>query len=165
MATVLIVAVISTTAAVLIEGAPADEARALDARTKALAAEVRAKAEADRRLMDANQVVETFLSAVSDDLNRVQGAQTIRRRLLQQAADYFARVAQERSSDPILEFEALQATYRAGKVRRLLGEIDGSTSPCSEMRFSEATTSCSVQLAPIEHDKCWVTARSSSASA
>jgi eukaryotic-like serine/threonine-protein kinase len=125
-ATVLIVAVISTAAAVLIEGARRDESRALDARTKALAAEVRAKAEADRRFKDANQVVETFLTAVSEDLRRVQGAQPVRRRLLQQAADYFARVAQERSSDPILEFEALQATYRAGKVRRLLGEIDGA---------------------------------------
>ena len=121
-AALLIVAVVSVGAALLIEGARRDEARALHARTRALEAEVRAKAEADRRLKDANQVVETFLYAVSDDLRRIQGAQAVRRRLLQQAADYFARVAAERSGDPELEYEAFRATYRSGRVRRLLGE-------------------------------------------
>jgi eukaryotic-like serine/threonine-protein kinase len=115
----VLVAVVASVAAVLID-------QSLRKERLALAAEVRAKAEADRRLKDANQVVETFLSAVSDDLNRVQGAQTIRRRLLQQAADYFARVAQERRSDPDLEYEAVRASYRSGKVRRLLGDIDGA---------------------------------------
>ena len=123
-AALLIVAVVSVGAALLIEGARRDEARALDARTRALAAEVRAKAEADRRLKDANQVVETFLAAVGDDLRRVQGAQAVRRRLLQQAADYFARVAAERSGDPELEYQAFRATYRSGKVRRMLSEIE-----------------------------------------
>ena len=123
-AALLIVAVVSVGAALLIEGARRDEARALDARTRALAAEVRAKAEADRRLTDANQVVETFLAGVSDDLRQVQGAQAVRRRLLQQAADYFARVASERSGSPELEYEAFRATYRSGKVRRMLGEVE-----------------------------------------
>jgi tetratricopeptide (TPR) repeat protein len=123
-AALLIVAVVSATAAILIERARRDEARALEARTKALAAEVRAKAEADRRLVDANAVVETFLGAVSDELIGVQGAQPVRRRLLQRAADYFARVAQERSNDPDLGYEAFRAAYRCGTVRRMLGDIE-----------------------------------------
>jgi eukaryotic-like serine/threonine-protein kinase len=127
-ATLLIVAVVSATAAVLIESARRNESRAFDARTRALSAEVQAKAEADRRLKDANEVVDTFLNAVSDDLDKIQGAQNVRRRLLQQAADYFVRVVQERSSDPKLEYEAFRTTYRAGKVRRTLGDLDAAIS-------------------------------------
>ena len=61
-AALVIVTVVSATAAILIESARRNEARALADRTKALAAEVRAKAEADRRLKDASAVVETFLA-------------------------------------------------------------------------------------------------------
>jgi serine/threonine-protein kinase len=125
-AALVIVAVVSATAAILIEKARRDKASALEARTEAMAAEVQAKAEADRRLKDANQVVETFLSAVSDDLERVQGAQPVRLRLLRDAADYFSRVARERSSDPVLEYEAARAAFRSGRVRRLLGTFDAA---------------------------------------
>jgi serine/threonine-protein kinase len=125
-AALLMSAVVSATAAILIEGARRREAKALQARTKALAAEVQAKDEADRRLVDANAVVETFLGAVSDDLIGVQGAQPVRRRLLQRAADYFARVAKERSNDPDLGYEAFRAAYRCGTVRRMLGDIEGA---------------------------------------
>ena len=120
----VIVSVVAATAAVLIERARRDKVSALNARTEALAAEVKAKAEADRRLKDANAVVDTFLGSVADELDRVQGAQAIRRKLLSQAADYFAEVSRERSSDPNIEYEALRTAYRSGKVRRELGDIE-----------------------------------------
>jgi eukaryotic-like serine/threonine-protein kinase len=131
-AALLIVAVVSATAAVLVEAARRNEARAFEARTKALNAEMRARAEADRRLKDASEVVDTFLDAVSDDLDKIQGAQKVRRRLLQQAADYFARVVQDRSSDPEIEYQALRTTYRSGKIRRILGDLDAAISLYSD---------------------------------
>ena len=131
-ATLLIVAVVSATAAVRVEAARRNEARAFEARTKALNAEMRARAEADRRLKDANEVVDTFLDAVSDDLDKIQGAQKVRRRLLQQAADYFSRVVQDRSSDPEIGYQAIRTTYRSGKIRRILGDLDGAISLYSE---------------------------------
>ncbi len=63
---------------------------------------------------------------MADELNRVQGAQPVRRRLLQQAAEYFARVSSERTGDRFLDYEALRATYRAGRIQRALGEIDAA---------------------------------------
>ena len=118
-----------------------------------LAAEVRAKAEADRRLKDANQVVETFLAAVSDDLRQVQGAQVVRRRLLQQAADYFARVAAERSGAPELEYKRSAgptgAARSAGCSARSRKRSPGTTTPpdaartsCVPPRIRPRTSSC-----------------------
>jgi serine/threonine protein kinase/tetratricopeptide (TPR) repeat protein len=123
-AALLFVTVVSAAAAVLVESARRQEASAHAARARALEAEIRAKAEADQRLKEASDVVETFLSTASDDLARVQGAQQIRRRLLKQAADYFARVSRERRSDPELEYEAFRTTYRSGVVHRMLGELE-----------------------------------------
>jgi serine/threonine-protein kinase len=154
-AALLIVAVISATAAILIEGARRREAKALQARTNALAAEVQAKDEADRRLKDANAVVETFLGAVSDDLIGVQGAQPVRRRLLQRAADYFAQVSHERSNDPDLGYEAFRASYRCGTVRRMLGDIEGAidvyrdTARHGEDLLRTASDSSRLQLLPL----------------
>ncbi len=133
-AALLLVAVVASTATVLVsrardrvslalkseQQAHAETERALAAERKALDAERLAKAEATRRFKEARDTIDKSLTGVSDALQYFPGVESARRALLEQAADDYERFAEEKSHDPELRLEAGRARLRLGDVRRML---------------------------------------------
>lgn len=107
---VLVIAVTASLAAVFINQARGREAIA--------------KREAVERLADAERAVDVSLTGVNEVLRFFPSAQTVRQRLLEQAAEDYARFANVQSDDLQLQLEAARAQIRLGNVRLLLDKFD-----------------------------------------
>ncbi len=94
--------------------------------TSARLDETRAKNEATRRLRQAREAADTLLTGVSQGLEKVPGAQDVRTRLLQKAADFYERFSGDRSGDLNLRLESGHALNRLGEVRAILLNLDGA---------------------------------------
>lgn len=128
---VLVIALVSIVAAFLIDQSRRAEATALFnlkiANTKEIAArerETKAKGEAVRRSKQTREAVDTLLSGISDALDEFPGMQGARRRLLERAAQDYARLAEEKSSDKELQAEAARSLMRLGDVYAKLKSVD-----------------------------------------
>ncbi|MDM4014181.1 serine/threonine-protein kinase [Roseiconus lacunae] len=81
---------------------------------------------ADDRFEQAQQVVDDFLSEVADDeglLAKVPGTQPIRRRLLEQARDYYEVFLAESRDDRNMQFETALAYRRLGDIAQVIDPI------------------------------------------
>jgi serine/threonine-protein kinase len=121
-AALVLVAVVSTVAALSISRARENEALALRRAQDSLTAERQAKAEALRRFREARRAIDKSLTGVSNVLEYYPGVQALRARLLEQAALDYERLAAETSTDPELQAEAGRALLRLANVRELLGD-------------------------------------------
>lgn len=123
----VLVAIVSSVAAVVVSNARSRTTLALDSEKKAhertdeaLKSEQIAKAEATLRFKEARNAIDKSLTSVSEALQYFPGVETARRTLLEQAAADYERFAEEKSRDPELRLEAGRAQLRLGDVRRLL---------------------------------------------
>lgn len=128
---VIVIALVATIAAFLIDQSRRAEATALSnlkvANQKEILAreqETRAKGEAVRRSKQTREAVDTLLSGISDALDEFPGMQDARRRLLERAAQDYARLAEEKSSDRELQAEAARSLMRLGDVYAKLKSVD-----------------------------------------
>ena len=83
-----------------------------------------AKQAAVTRLAEAERAVDVSLTGVNEVLKFYPSAQTVRQRLLEQAATDYARFASVQSDDVPLQLEAARAQLRLGNVRLLLDQFD-----------------------------------------
>jgi serine/threonine-protein kinase len=123
-ASLLVVAVISIVAALVVNRARRQEASALARAESALAGEQAAKGQALGYFRDARQAVDTSFIGVSDVLQYYPGVQKLRERLLQQAVNDYQRFAEEKSDDPAIKAEFGRARVRLGDVLRLSAKSD-----------------------------------------
>lgn len=86
--------------------------------------EAQAKREALRRSQQTREAVDTLLAGVGDALDAVPGMQEARKRLLERAAQDYAKLTQESNSDPELQAEAARSLIRLADVRSQLNELD-----------------------------------------
>jgi eukaryotic-like serine/threonine-protein kinase len=124
--TLLIVTIVSTTAAWLVNDARREEAQ------QRLAAE-RAQQQALTRFRQARDSVDKWLTAASMEMQYYPGMADIRRRLLQRAVDDYEHFATEQTDDALLELERARAYVRLGDV--LLA--DGKGEP-ADQAFAKA---------------------------
>jgi serine/threonine protein kinase len=120
---VIAIAVVSIVAALLIDQSRRSEATARANLKIANDAEVLAKHEAIRRTRQTRDAIDNSLSGMSDALETFPGMQDTRRRLLEQAATDYAKLAQEKSLDPELQAEAARNLVRLGDVRIKLNNM------------------------------------------
>ena len=130
---VVVIAVVSVIAAILIDQSRRAEADALRrmeiANNLEIAArkkETAAKQEALRRSKQTREAVDTLLSGVSDALDAFPGMHDARRRLLERAAQDYARLAQENNKEPELQAEAARSLVRLADVQATLNSIDNA---------------------------------------
>ncbi len=83
-----------------------------------------AKKAAVERLAEAEHAVDVSLTGVNEVLKFYPSAQTVRQRLLEQAAADYARFASVESDDVSLQLEAARAQLRLGSVRLQLNQFD-----------------------------------------
>lgn len=128
---VIVIAVVSVMAAILIDQSRRAEAEALrqlgianDLEIKARHKETAAKQEALRRSKQTREAVDTLLSGVSDALDAFPGMHDARRRLLERAAQDYARLAQENNKEPELQAEAARSLVRLADVQSILNALD-----------------------------------------
>ena len=129
--TLVFVSIVSSLAAILIDGARR-QTRA------SLAAESIARAEAGRRLIQARESIDTLLTGVAEGLAQIPGAQKVRRNLLEKAAMQYRQLATEKGDDPALRFESGSAYARLGTIRVQLGDFAGAE---SDFRAAESALS------------------------
>ena len=85
----------------------------------------RALAASEESLRDAMQVVEEFLTKVSEDtLLNQPGLQPVRRELLEKALAYFQKFLRQRANDPRVQRELAGAMFRVGQITELLESPD-----------------------------------------
>ncbi len=89
----------------------------------------RHRLEAVRRLHEARDAVDTWLTGASDVLENLPGVQRVRQRLLEQALARYTLFAGEVSDDADIELERARSLLRLGDVQKLLvrpTEAEGS---------------------------------------
>ncbi len=89
-------------------------------------AELRAKNEATRRFQETIAGIHLLLDVVNQDLGDFQfyrGLYDVRQRLLEEIADAYRRLSEQRSDDPVLHMESGKAFIGLGSVRRALGDM------------------------------------------
>jgi serine/threonine-protein kinase len=89
--------------------------------TSASIVTARALAASEESLRDAMQVVEEFLTKVSEDtLLNQPGLQPVRRDLLEKALVYYQKFLRQRANDPRVQSELAGAMFRVGQITELL---------------------------------------------
>lgn len=81
----------------------------------------RHRLEAVRRLHEARDAVDTWLTGTSDVLENLPGVQRVRQRLLEQALARYTQFTAEVSDDEDIELERARSLLRLGDVHKLLG--------------------------------------------
>lgn len=163
---VVVIAAVSTIAAVLVNGAHqreltahADTREAHENLKIANAAEVAAKEDARLQFQRARQAVDESLIGVSEGLVNTPGAQEFRVRFLEKAAQDYEKFANEKSDDTELKIEFARALIRVGDVRRLLNQFEEAKSSyesaISRLKECLPPDRQSLEFAPI-HDKLGV---------
>jgi len=124
----VVMAVLATTAAVLVDHARRGEQAALVRVTASLSAERAAKAEAQANLTLARRAVEDYFTKISEnallkrqDAAEVRDLRTLRKELLEVALDYSSRLIARRSSDPALRADQAAAFARVGRINEEIG--------------------------------------------
>jgi eukaryotic-like serine/threonine-protein kinase len=125
----VLVAVVASVAALLID-------QSLRKERLALAAETQARADANRRLKQARESIDTLLTGVGEGLAKVPGAQKVRKQLLEKAASQYRQLADEKGDDSAIRYESGSALARLGRIRFLLGDYPGAE---ANLRAAEAT--------------------------
>ena len=125
------IAVVSVLAAILIDQSRRAEAEALRkleiANTQEVMArkqETLAKQAALRRSQQTREAVDIMLSGMGDALDAFPGMHDVRRRLLERAAQDYARLAEENNSDTDLQAESARSLVRLAEVLFKLNSID-----------------------------------------
>ncbi|MES2792786.1 MAG: protein kinase [Planctomycetota bacterium] len=125
------IALVAIVATILIDQSRRAEAEALRrlsiANTQEVAArkqETLAKQEALRRSRQTREAVDTLLSGMSDALDAFPGMNNVRRRLLERAAEDYARLAQEKNQDAELQSEAASSLVRLADVQMKLNSLE-----------------------------------------
>jgi serine/threonine protein kinase/tetratricopeptide (TPR) repeat protein len=125
------IALVAIVATILIDQSRRAEAEALRrlsiANTQEVAArkqETLAKQEALRRSRQTREAVDTLLSGMSDALDAFPGMNNVRRRLLERAAEDYARLAQEKNQDAELQAEAARSLVRLADVQTKLNSLE-----------------------------------------
>lgn len=125
------IAVISVLAAILIDQSRRAEAEALrrlevanQQEVMARKQETMAKQEALRRSRQTREAVDTMLSGMSDALDAFPGMHDVRKRLLERAAQDYARLAEENNADSELQAESARSLVRLAEVLAKLNSID-----------------------------------------
>jgi len=125
------IAVLATTAAVLVDQARRGEQAALFRVKASLSAERAAKAEAEANLTLARRAVDDYFTKISEnsllkrqDAAEVRDLRTLRKELLEVALDYHNRLITRRSSDPSLRAEQAAAYARVGRINDEIGSKD-----------------------------------------
>jgi len=129
----VVMAVLATTAAVLVDQARRGEQAALSRVTASLSAERAAKAEAEANLTLARRAVEDYFTKISEnallkrqDAAEVRDLRTLRKELLEVALDYFNRLITRHSSDPRLRLEQAAAFARVGRINEEIGSKEAA---------------------------------------
>ena len=132
-AALVIVAIVATVSAVVVNASRRQVERALAAETDALGtaeaaleSERAARAEATRRFREARNAVDKSLTGVSEVLTFFPGVEPLRLELLEEAARDLEQLANERSDDVDLRAESGRALIRLGDVRQLTGKNDAA---------------------------------------
>jgi len=129
----VVIAVLATTAAVLVDQARRREQAALFRVTASLSAERAAKAEAEANLTLARRAVDDYFTKISEnsllkrqDAAEVRDLRTLRKELLEVALDYYNRLTTRGSSDPSLRTEQAAAYARVGRINDEIGSKDAA---------------------------------------
>lgn len=129
-----VVIVVAVTAAVLVNRARVGEIAAHSETQDALQAESVAKEAAEKAQKEATEfflasrrTVDTLYRELSDSLSEYPAVQSLRVKLLEEAATEYERLAETRSEVPELKFEAARSLVRLGEVWRLLRDFDRAT--------------------------------------
>jgi len=122
------VAVLASTAAVIVDQARRRVEVARTRATLALAAERAAKAEAQANLRMAGQAVDDYFTKISEnallkrqDAAEVRDLRPLRSELLEVALDYYNRLATRPSTSPALRAEQAAAYSRVGRIKEEIG--------------------------------------------
>ena len=134
-AALLVISVVSTSAAFVVSQARDDaivargEAEeALVKEQTALAAETEARQEAMRMLRKAREAVDRSFTGVSLVLKNFPGMQWLRIELLKQSASDYESFAREKGTLPELRLETARAYTRLGDVQNLMGDAQAAES-------------------------------------
>ena len=105
-----------------------------------------AKQTAVDRLSEAEQAVDVSLTGVNEVLKFYPSAQSVRLKLLEQAATDYAKFASVNSDDEKLQLEAARAQIRLGNVRLMLGQFDRAITEfeSADKRLAEIETQQSI---------------------
>ena len=88
--------------------------------------ETAAKKDAFRQFVRARRAIDGSLTGVSDGLADLPTMQSLRAKLLEQAAKDYEELAAEKSDDPTMEAEYARSLIRLGDVRRSLHQFEES---------------------------------------
>jgi serine/threonine-protein kinase len=129
----LVIAVLASTAAVIVDQARRRVEIARSRATQSLAAEQVAKAEAQANLSIAGQAVNDYFTKISEnallkrqDAAQVRDLRTLRKELLEVALDYYNRLATWRSIGPALRAEQAAAFMRVGRINEEIGSKEAA---------------------------------------
>jgi serine/threonine-protein kinase len=130
----LLVMVVAVAAALVVNSARKSEIAAHGKTKNALEAEAEAKAVAEQAQKEATQfflssrrTVDTLYRELSDSLSEYPAVQSLRVKLLEEAASEYERLAETRSEVPELKLEAARSLVRLGEVWRLLRNFERAT--------------------------------------
>ncbi len=77
---------------------------------------------AERNFREARNAVDRFFTRVSEEeLLNVEGLQPVRKRLLEDALQYYQKFSRQKTDDPEVQVELAQALSRAGDITTLIG--------------------------------------------
>jgi tetratricopeptide (TPR) repeat protein len=122
--TLVTVAIVSTVSAFLVDQARKQAVRLAHENERLAAEEAEARDEAVRRLVEAREAVDTWLTGANYALQYYPGVQRARQRMLEKAAQNYSSFAERHQDDVDLETERGRTLVRLGDVRMLLGEND-----------------------------------------
>jgi serine/threonine-protein kinase len=132
-AALVVVALLATTAAVLVDQARRGEQSALVRVTASLSAERAAKAESEANLTLARRAVEDYFTKISEnallkrqDAVEVRDLRTLRKELLEVALNYFNRLVTRHAADPALRSEQAAAYARVGRINEEIGSKEAA---------------------------------------
>lgn len=111
---VLLISVVSVVSAVVVNSAKNRETAA--------------RQEAVAHFQQARRSIDKSLIELSDMLDEYPGVQTVRTRLLEDAAKEYEALAARKSSQPELQLESSRALVRLARVRQLLEDFEGAVS-------------------------------------
>jgi serine/threonine-protein kinase len=130
---VVAVAILASTAAVVVDQARRKVEAARTRLAQALGAESTAKAEAQANLSVAAQAVDDYFTKVSEnallkrqDAPEVRDLRPLRKELLEVALDYYNRLATRRSTSPALRPEQAAAYSRVGHINEEIGSKEAA---------------------------------------
>ncbi len=139
LVTIILVAVVASVSAIVIQAARSGELKALVAATKALDAERAAKAEAEENFQTARTAVQDYFTKVSENtLLKQQGRadlRALRKELLDGALKYYNGFIIRHGNDPKLQSELADAYFRVGNITE---EIGSKTSALESMNSALA---------------------------